>query len=104
MVEYMFSLTGIEDPQMSDATYGFSIAVFRKNEKLAKIMIDHYLNNEQSRADERKRNSKLAKAAILELDGNSSMKSVLEQALTDLDGKFGPVETVPVASAPVCKK
>ena len=103
MVEYMFSLTGIEDPQMSDATYGFSIAVFRKNEKLAKIMIDHYLNNEQSRADERERNSKFAKAAILELDEDSPMRSVLEQVLNDLARKFGPVEAVPVSSAPNCR-
>ena len=104
MVQYLLSVKGIADPKMPDSTYGFAMAVFRGNEELAKIMLDHYLKNIHSRADERDRNYKLAKAVILELDANSSMKSVLTQALADLDGKFGPVETESVASAPFCKK
>ena len=103
MVEYMLSLTGIADPQMPDGTYGFSIALFRNNEELVKIMLDHYLKNGHTRADERERNSKFAKAAILELDEDSPMRSVLEQVLNDLARKFGPVEAVPVSSAPNCR-
>ena len=88
----MLSLPEIQDPEMPDGTTGFAMALARNNTKLVKVLFAHYHKNPQSRADERKRDIRIAEEAIFELDEGSQMKSVLEKSLKDLghEGKVTP--------------
>ena len=81
MAEYMLSLPGIWDPEMPDGTTGFAMALARDNAKLVEIMLAYYQKYPEGRADEKKRDIRIAENAILELDEESEVKIVLEKAL-----------------------
>ena len=100
MAEYMLSLQGILDPEMQDGTTGFAMALARNNTKLVELLFSYYHNNPQRRVDERQRDIRIAEQAILELDEESQMKSVLVKSLNDL-GHEGKV-TLPQGFR--CKK
>ena len=100
MAEYMLSLPGIWDPEMPDGTTGFAMALARDNAKLVEILLAYYQNYPEGRADERKRDIRIAEEAILELDDKSEVKNVLKKALSAM----GHIMRGPEPRKPRCKK
>ena len=96
----MLSLPGIRDTEMQDGTTGFAMALARDNTKLVKLLLSYYHKNPHKRADERQRDIRIAEDAILELDGDSPMKSVLKKVLKDL----GHARKVRAPQKPRCQK
>ena len=85
MAEFMLSLPEICDPEMSDGTTGFSMALARGNAKLVEILLSYYHKHPERRVEERKRDIQIAQEAIMELDHQSPMKSVMEKGLEYLE-------------------
>ena len=100
MIEYMLSLPGIRDTEMPDGTTGFAMALARNNAKLVDILLAYYQKYPEGRADERKRDIRIAEEAILELDDKSEVKNVLKKALSAI----GHIMRGPAPQKPRCKK
>ena len=64
MAEYMLSLPGIGDPEMPDGTTGFAMALARDNAKLVEILLAYYQKYPEGRAEERRRDIRIAEEAI----------------------------------------
>ena len=100
MVEYMLSLPGILDPEMPDGTTGFAMALARDNARLVEILLAYYQKYPEGRADERKRDIRIAEEAIMELDDKSEVKIVLKKALCAM----GHIMRGPAPRKQRCKK
>ena len=100
MVEYMLTLPGIRDPEMPDGTTGFAMALARDNAKLVEILLAYYQKYPEGRAEERRRDIRIAEEAILELDDKSEVKTVLKKALSAM----GHIMRGPAPCRPRCKK
>ena len=100
MAEYMLTLPGMMDPEMPDGTMGFAMALARENAKLVELILAYYHKNPQNRRDERERDIRIAEDAVLELEENSPMRSVLEKMLRIL----GHERRVRASRKPRCRK